>query len=299
MGLFSSIGNLVGGFLGFNQAKSQHNDQMALANAQVQFQQDYAKNRLQWQVEDAKKAGLHPMVAAGLSPTSFSPVSYPTSSPTDYSWVSNIGQNLDYAASKAKTSQQMSQAAQLMHQSQEAVVDGQELDNELKRMEIAAMKARLLNAGPPSPTSNHAPGLIGGQDGSVSVLPDEVVSSDSVNPSATAGTHPLWTHARSGDFVLPVLSDKLADAVTENKEKNVGAELNYFINAWDKKVSRPQSAYTSEERAKLKSGDYVDRYYPLLGWRVEPKVTWKNFKRFIGGDYKKRFHYGGGVADWR
>lgn len=158
---------LLGGVLSHKANKSQHNDQMALANAQVQFQQDYAKNRLQWQAEDAKKAGFHPMVAAGLSPTSFSPVSYPTSSPTDYSWVSNIGQNLDYAATKAKTGQQMSQAAQLMQQSQEAVVDGQELDNELKRMEIEAMRARLANAGPVAPTSNAAPGVITGQDDSL------------------------------------------------------------------------------------------------------------------------------------
>lgn len=262
MGLFSSIGNIVGGVLGFKQSKKQHSDQMALANAQVQFQQDYAKNRLQWQVEDAKKAGLHPMVAAGLSPTSFSPVSYPTS-PTDYSWVSNIGQNLDYAATKAKTGQQMSQAAQLMQQSQEAVVDGQELDNELKRMEIEAMKARLANAGPVAPTSNHAPGLIPGQDESSSPYMDKPIIRDgwlldekgrkiSIIPSDDL-------KARTEDVLgvewLPFIGSAYRDA----KARVIGHEVNgHWWHGLDKGYL-PYPPKNGGSRAKV--SDYYSRSY--------------------------------------
>lgn len=297
-GFLGGVGNILGGVLGASSSNKANSTNKAIAQQQIQFQQDYAKNRLQWQVEDAKKAGLHPMVAAGLSPTSFSPVSA-NQQAVDYSWMGDLGQNLDYAATKAKTQKQQQQAQAFMQESNDLQLDSLRLDNDLKRMEIQAMQARLNNAGPAAPTSNDAPGLIGGQDGSIKIVPDEVIAPDIDNPSSTAGSHPLWTHARVGDFSLPVLSDKLADAVTENKEKNLGAELGYALSAWRGTIRRPDSGYTHEEREKLRSGNYSDYYYPFLGWRVEPTLSWSNFKRFVLGSFKKRYGNGGGATSWR
>lgn len=44
-------------------------------NAQnVAYQKEFAQKGVQWKVEDAKKAGLHPLYALGANTTSFSPV---------------------------------------------------------------------------------------------------------------------------------------------------------------------------------------------------------------------------------
>lgn len=290
VGIGSGVANAVSGHNAnkTNQALNEAN--FKLAQDQFQFQKDYVKNRLQWQVEDAKKAGLHPMAAAGLSATSFSPVS--TSSiaqqPLDYSFVNDLGQSLDYAATKGKSRPEQAQMIKLQ-------LRGLELDNEYKQAQIDSLKADTLASSiasnqalesPASPslsTSN----LIGGQgDAPIKQVPDEVIMSGG-NPSVTAGTHPLWAHARSGDFTVPVLSDKLADAITENKEKHFGAELSYALSAWNGKVKPPENAFTPHERYLLKTGEYVAIYYPLLGWRVEPRVNAENFRKFINGGYRR------------
>lgn len=155
------------------QKTAQYNQQMALARQQFQFQQDYAKNRLQWQVEDAKKAGLHPMVAAGLSPTSFSPVSTP-SIPDMSSVASDLGQNLDYAVTKAKTQKQQLEALDFMRKSNQLDLEGKHLDNELKQMEIMSMLSRLTNSGPAAPdVTGSGVGMIGGQQDSLPVAPEK------------------------------------------------------------------------------------------------------------------------------
>lgn len=278
-------GPLVGGILS-NKSQSEANDlNYQLAQAQLQFQQEYAKNRLQWQVEDAKKAGLHPMVAAGLSPTSFSPVSAGQSG-LNYDWVSQIGQNLDYAATKAKTTQQQAQAFAFAKASNELTLESLRLDNDIKRMEIMSMASRLSNSGPSAPSSGKSGAVVEGQGDSVKIVPDEVIATGP-NSSVTAGTHPLWTHARSGDFVMPVLSGNIADAVTENKEKNVSAEVSYALSAWNGSLKPPMNAFTAKEKNLLKSGEYSAYYYPFMGWRVEPTLSWKNFKKFVLGGFKK------------
>lgn len=61
--LFSGGLSLVGGLLGYNSSQKQ------LKESQRQFgaQMDYAKNQVQYRVEDALKAGINPLAALGVS----------------------------------------------------------------------------------------------------------------------------------------------------------------------------------------------------------------------------------------
>lgn len=293
------VGDIAGGLMGMSSsskatsANSAYNDaNLALAQASLAFQQQYAKERLQWAKEDAQKAGFHPMVAAGLSPTSFSPVqaSFTPAVAQDFDWVGKAGQNLSYAATKAKTNKQQAEMWNYTIGSAQQQLKSLQLDNTLKELEIASMAARLKQqvGGPAAPDLNgkNPISLIGGQDDSVKYVPDEVIASGP-NSSVTAGTHPLWTHARTGDFVMPVLSGNLADAVTENKEKNVAAEVSYALSAWNGSLKPPINAFTAKEKKLLKSGEYSAYYYPFMGWRVEPTLSWNNFKKFVLGGFKK------------
>ena len=106
-------GSIVGGVLGaatslfgsYKSAESQRKANemnMQLAREQMAYQKELAQSQIQWRVEDAKKAGLHPMAALGLSPMSYSPVSGSAVGSTyDYSGVGNslqqMGQDIDRA----------------------------------------------------------------------------------------------------------------------------------------------------------------------------------------------------------
>lgn len=93
--LISAGASLLGGLLG---RKSQ-----ADANAQnIQLQKDFAQQGIQWKVEDARKAGIHPLYALGAQTASFAPnVVGDTSLPTA---LANAGQDISRAVDASRTS---------------------------------------------------------------------------------------------------------------------------------------------------------------------------------------------------
>jgi hypothetical protein len=80
MGLLKTIGDTVGFGNIFNAGAQilggvMSDRSTANQNAQnVAYQKEFAQKGVQWKVEDAKKAGLHPLYALGANTTSFSPV---------------------------------------------------------------------------------------------------------------------------------------------------------------------------------------------------------------------------------
>lgn len=179
------VGDVAGGLMGMNSSNkatstnsAYNNANLALAQASLDFQKQYARNRLQWAKEDAQKAGFHPMVAAGLAPTSFSPVqaSFTPAEAQNFDWVGKAGQSLSYAASKAKTNKQQAEMWNYTLGSAQQQLRSLQLDNTLKELEIASMGARLKQqaGGPAAPDLNGGRNLVGGQ-GDSPVLGDAFV----------------------------------------------------------------------------------------------------------------------------
>lgn len=174
------VGGLVGAGLGYasdkasSQAQDNYNQQMSFAQSQAQFQQDYARNVMQWRVEDAKKAGVHPMAALGISNPSYSPVSSPSApAPTDYNAMfdtaTTFGQNLNRASFQAKTQQQQLDAIGLANKNMELQNKGLEQENYWRGLQIGQLESNLRNGGisaAPAPDLNQAPGTIPGQSDS-------------------------------------------------------------------------------------------------------------------------------------
>ena len=64
--IVSAGSSLLGGLFGNDDAKKNR-----------ELQREFAQNTVQWRVEDAKKAGLHPLYALGHTGASYNPVSSP------------------------------------------------------------------------------------------------------------------------------------------------------------------------------------------------------------------------------
>lgn len=61
----------IGNFFGFNSAKKEREAvikaQKEMNYANMELQKEFAQNSIQWKVQDAKKAGIHPLAALGAS----------------------------------------------------------------------------------------------------------------------------------------------------------------------------------------------------------------------------------------
>lgn len=182
MGWGSIVGSALGAatsLFGVNKsAKSQsaaNAANMALAREQMQYQKDLAQNQVQWRVEDAKKAGLHPLAALGISPMSYSPVQG-TAVGADYSGLNGVGdslaqmgQNIDAHIMNAKTKEERQKALRLQDTQTGLALRHQELNNQILEMELASRRAKLFqDLLPGAASTKKGLGVIPGQEGRVS-----------------------------------------------------------------------------------------------------------------------------------
>jgi len=79
--LIPAAASVIGGIMG-NSAK----------NKDIKMQKEFAQSGIQWKVEDAKKAGIHPLAALGAQTTSYAPVS--VGGPSIASGLANAGQDI-------------------------------------------------------------------------------------------------------------------------------------------------------------------------------------------------------------
>jgi len=144
--IISGIGNLAGGLVD-NYFNSQAMDKS------YKFQKKVLQNQVQWRVEDAIKAGLHPLAALGMSPAS-GPSAMVGSSLG--SALSDMGQNIGRAAEAYLTPQDKA-AARLALLAEERAG----LENDLLRSQIAGSHKALLTAGATPGVASALPTLPG------------------------------------------------------------------------------------------------------------------------------------------
>lgn len=74
-GLVGAGSNLLGSVLGFSASKSGQRTQEDINRQNLASAKEFAQNSIQWKVEDAKKAGIHPLAALGTQ-SAYAPSSY-------------------------------------------------------------------------------------------------------------------------------------------------------------------------------------------------------------------------------
>lgn len=148
--LISALGSLAGGLFGRSAAKDAQQAQQQMAAQNIQLQQEFAQNGIQWRVADAQKAGIHPLAALGAQLHSFSPVSISGDTDTSMSTaVANMGQDIGRAVNATRSADD--RRAAVLKSSLD--LQGQQLDNDIKRADLASRSVRLAQqANPPMPT---------------------------------------------------------------------------------------------------------------------------------------------------
>ena len=137
-----AAGSLASTLLGHSNAKKANETAQANAARQEALQREFAQNGISWKVEDAKRAGIHPLYAIGAQTTAYSPVSVGSQS-TDFSELGKMGQNIGRAIDSTRD-QAGKQAAALQTAFAQTQLEGAKLDNDIKRAKLASDLARIV-----------------------------------------------------------------------------------------------------------------------------------------------------------
>lgn len=175
------------------------------------LQREFAQNGIKWKMDDARRAGVHPVYALGASGASFSPMysAGSTDLTNENQWMADVGQGITGAISRSATAEQR-QAAQLN-------LEGMSLDNDLKRAELLK-----LSMGTPAGVPSES--FIDGQGNSgvkVRTVPMQRSASmagrPDLEPGAKTGTGFYVEKSADGASILvPVPSKDTKESIEDN-----------------------------------------------------------------------------------
>lgn len=263
----SGVGGTATGILGLSQGKKLAGRQEQFLTQQqlrdIGLQKEFAKHGIQWKVEDAKNAGLHPLVALGANTLGYQPVGL-AEKPT-YNKAEGLGEVFKHIG---KSGQGMGTMLLMAEE-----LKGRRLDNKLKYLELFAFLQErlgidLLGTGPKLSKSDqlwNAPGGSGGSGGAgngVNLQDAQVTKSVAGGASFEKGVNPasMWVskhNYKHGDVLIPALTNKLSDQMEDNLAFKVPfytTEISDYWNAFSNKMKGPPGVE--------KWMSYWERYLP-------------------------------------
>lgn len=263
--LISAGANIIGGLIG--SASTREANQMAAQQAanNAALQKEFAQSGIQWRVEDAKRAGIHPIYAIGSGGASFSPVSANFSADTSLpNALAAAGQDIGRAVNQTRT---QSQRADVFTKTAQALsLEKAGLENDLLRAEIASKTGRLRSpASPPFPAPGENNFLIPGQSGSyVNPTPLAVTPGAANQPQSEGGAITDHGYARTSTGWAPVPSKD----VKERIEDNFPQEILHFM----RNNLLPSIGYNfNPPPFKAPPGQEWHFHVPSQEYRLQPK----------------------------
>ena len=277
-------GSIVSGLLGAgasmlnNSANQSHADFWARQN--IALQKEFAQNSIKWRIEDAKRAGVHPMAALGIQPASFSPVSTSFQSSNPGAYLADMGQNIDRAIMAGKDNQARAEAENFNKQFNALQLEKGQLENDLLRIEIASKQA-VMHTGLPPAAPSVTPRRIENAGQPNSPVPD----------GGYSGAIPLFTLARHGRTFIDVINPDIGDSISESAIDSARAKIAGVFEAQNGYVKPPLEYLTKEERQQLKDGKINVVRIPL-GWEIRDSPL------TIARKYTKRYNERKYGPDW-
>lgn len=216
--LAGAAGKIIGGIFGQNEAANALHAQQVMAQNNINLQREFAQHGIQWKVEDAKRAGIHPIYALGGSGASFTPVSANFTADTSMANAfAGAGQDIGRAIQSTRTAPDRADA--FAKTSQALSIERQQLENENLKLELASKTGRLRQAGgqgPPFPSATD-PYLIPGQaeSGLIKPKPLEVAPGHPAQPQSEGGAISDVGYARTKTGWAPVPSKDVKERIED------------------------------------------------------------------------------------
>lgn len=264
--LIGAGSRLIGSFIDRASTRDTNNMSKDLAQQNIALQREFAQKGIQWKVEDAKAAGIHPIYALGGSTHSFSPVSANFATPPSVaSDMAATGQDIGRAINATRTEAQRQDA--FTRASQALMLERGQLENENLRADLASKAGRLRSPGSPPMAAAADPYLIPGQtqSGLTTSEPLKVTPAPRNAPHSEGGAIVDVGFARTPTGWTPVPSKD----VKERIEDNFPQEIAHFIR------NNILPAFTGNNPPPFDPpAGKVWRYNPLkLEWQQVPDRT--------------------------
>lgn len=273
--LISAGTKLIGGIMGRNDAKDAQQRADYAAAQNIALQKEFAQHGIQWRVDDAKRAGIHPIYALGSAGASFSPVSQNFSADSSLpNALAGAGQDIGRAINATRNPKERVDAYTAT--AQKLQLENAALNNDLLRTEIASKTARLnQNANPPMPSASDS-WLIPGQAQSgikyVENKPFEQTQGDPAKKSQELGANPDTGHLRTSGGLFPVPGQKAKEAI----EDNFYQETMHFI----RNNLLPMISPAFNEPPHKPDAGKAWVYDPVYGYKQVPDKWHRKFFRY-------------------
>ena len=221
--IVSAVGSIAGGILGANSAQN-------VAGMNYEAQKEFAQNGIRWKVEDAKRAGIHPLYALGASTQGYSPSGGYTGDYGIADAAAHLGQGYERAQQAKMTKEERDK-----QDVRDAIQDMAALEDLRQKKRMNDAQIRLANSeifrnfalstnalrktGLPPAMPGGLGGVIAGQGNSYATgqtTPEisSVVTSEKGTPSVQAGSPPdvrFYRTLSGGRAPLP--TEDAADAM--------------------------------------------------------------------------------------
>jgi len=195
--------NIVSGIMGAKSAEK-------AAKQQYAAQKEFAQNGIQWKVDDAREAGIHPLYAMGANTTSYAPVAVGNTNPL--SGLAEAGQDISRAVDATRPAS--SKVNAVLATQQALATERMGLENELLRSQIAKSRQE---SNPPMPTAGDRM-LIDGQ-GNAPLVKTSPMARQAVipgTPSQEAGAVAEAGYLRTPSGWAPSFSKDAKDRLEED-----------------------------------------------------------------------------------
>lgn len=238
--LISAASKLIGGYMSGNEQENANATNQANWQTSMAYQDLVNKNTIQWKVQDAQKAGLHPLAALGVN-TAGGPTSFIGATPSTGmgNAVSDMGQDLSRALRASETQQRRAESFDTAIRGLD--IENKQLQNELLRSRIAVSRAGTPPATPSFEQRWALPGS--GDTPSVKLEPVGVNPGEPGKPYMEPGTNPDTSYMRTKDgyAIYP------SKAAQERMEDNFLAQTswmyrNQILPTVDRKSEQPPGA---------------------------------------------------------
>lgn len=275
--LISAGANLLGGAMSSAATREANQASRQLAYDNINLQKDFATSGIRWKVEDAKRAGIHPIYALGASTPSFSPVSANFAADNSMgNAMAAAGQDIGRAINATRP--QDERMTVYNKTAQALQLENMSLQNDVLRTEIASKNARLqqtLNPPMASATNNF---LIPGQTGSplVSDQPMNRVYADPSRVHQEPGATTDTGHLRTSGGLFPVPSKDAKEKIEDNWYQ----ETAHFVR--NNLLPMISPVFNEPPHAPEKGKAWV--YDPIYGYKQVPDRWLNRFLRYHARD---------------